>query len=160
MKTTIKEYTEDDKESCLIAFKSNVPKYFTVGETELFEKFLDKLAVQNINDKSQNIAYYYVIESGNKVLGCGGFGDKENNNIVSLAWGLVHNDFHKKGFGEKLLVHRLKLIKELYPTAQVVVDTTQYSYPFFEKFGFVTTKITLNSYAEGMHRYDMVLGGE
>ena len=40
--------------------------------------------------------------------------------------------------------------------APVLIDTTQFSYPFFEKFGFETTKITKDFYAAGMDRYDMV----
>jgi len=37
------------------------------------------------------------------------------------------------------------------------MDTTQFSYSFFEKYGFKIEKITENFYALGMHRYDMVL---
>jgi ribosomal protein S18 acetylase RimI-like enzyme len=38
----------------------------------------------------------------------------------------------------------------------VGVDTTQFSYGFFERFGFKTTKITEDFYEKGMHRYDMI----
>jgi ribosomal-protein-alanine N-acetyltransferase len=50
-------------------------------------------------------------------------------------------------------------IKIQFPDWKVILDTTQFSYTFFEKYGFKTMKITKNSYGEGMHRYDMILEG-
>ena len=100
---------------------------------------------------------FYVINYNNKTIGCGGFGDKDNNGIISLAWGLIHKDFHKMGYGEKLLNYRIEQIKLLKPKFPVIIDTTQYSYGFFEKYGFKVTKITNDYYEIGMHRYDMIL---
>jgi N-acetylglutamate synthase-like GNAT family acetyltransferase len=157
MQSLIREYIPSDKEACLAAFKSNVPLFFTEGEIAEFESFLDNLPVRsNINPHGKR-TWFFVIESENKIVGCGGFGDKDNTDRITLAWGLVHKAFHKKGFGEKLLKHRLEEIQTRYPGASVFIDTTQFSYPFFEKFGFRTTKITNDFYAVGMHRYDMVL---
>ncbi len=153
----IRLYNKLDKEQCLLAFKSNVPKFFTIEEIEDFDSFLDMLDAVEEDKNSIIKTSYFVVELNNNIIGCGGLGDKDNKQIVSLAWGLIHNEFHKMGFGEKLLTYRLAFIKEQFPLFPVVIDTTQYSYKFFEKYGFKTTQITNDYYTVGMHRYDMVL---
>jgi ribosomal-protein-alanine N-acetyltransferase len=90
-------------------------------------------------------------------VGCGGFGDKDNKNIISLAWGHIHKNEHKKGLGQQLLTYRLELIKQMYSQLPLLIDTTQFSYGFYKKNGFRLLKITENYYTEGMHRYDMEL---
>ncbi len=150
----IRPYTPSDKIACIEAFKTNVPLYFTAQEAHDFEGFLKKIAT---NDGQKTIeTHYFVVVFEDKIVGCGGFGDKDNQDIITLAWGLIHNDFHRKGFGKALLLHRLQLIKQLYPYLPLIVDTTQHSYTFFEKLGFRTTKITPDFYAVGLDRYDMV----
>jgi predicted GNAT family N-acyltransferase len=156
METSIRNYIRNDKEDCLIAFKSNVPVYFTEEEIRDFENFLDRLENKPDQVNPEN-AHFFVVVFNDKVIGCGGFGDRFNNNIISLAWGFIHKDFHKKGFGKTLLLYRLEQIKKIYPLAPVIIDTTQYTYSFFEKFGFCTTNITKDYYTVGMHRYDMTL---
>ena len=133
------------------AFESNVPKYFTQAEIADYDKFLEMILIK----VEANKTFYYVVVFGNEVIGCGGFGDKDNSEIITLAWGLIHQNFHKKGFGKELLVYRLRQIKEEFPNHNVYIDTTQYSFGFFEKFGFETTKITHDFYEMGLHRYDM-----
>ncbi len=151
MEVQIREYRSTDKEKCLEAFKSNVPYFFTREEVGDFITFLDSLT-----NRSRENTRFFVQEVDNTLVGCGGFGDKDGNGIITLAWGLVHKDFHKKGLGELLLKFRLQRINQIYPLQPVYIDTTQFSYGFFEKFGFAVTKISYDFYAEGMHRYDMV----
>jgi predicted GNAT family N-acyltransferase len=157
METLIREYEDKDMEGCLAAFKSNVPKFFTEAEINLFHGFLENFNSEIINGKYFKKTYYYVITEEENIIGCGGFGYNDQTNALSLAWGLVHRDFHKKGLGEKLLTYRFQQIKKIYPETRIIIDTTQYTYTFFEKYGFVTTKITNDYYAPGMHRYDMIL---
>jgi len=151
MKIQIRKYLKNDRLGCINAFKSNVPDYFTRDEIKDFEAFLTRL--ESIDIRTQ----FYVINYENEIIGCGGFGDKDNKGVISLAWGLVHRDYHKMGYGEKLLKHRIAQIKLLNPNFPVVIDTTQYSFGFFEKYGFKVTKITNDYYEIGMHRYDMIL---
>lgn len=150
---TIRKYTDSDKNTCMEVFKTNVPKYFTTEEINDFDQFLTKLE----NPEEADQPPYYVMELDDKIIGCGGFGEKEGKDAITFIWGMVHNDYHKKGYGEQLLVFRIAEIKKQFPGREVVLDTTQFSHSFFEKYGFRTVKITENSYAEGMHRYDMVL---
>jgi ribosomal-protein-alanine N-acetyltransferase len=153
MKLAIRAYQISDKQACLEAFESNVPKYFTQAEIADYDKFLEMIPIK----VEANKTFYYVVVFENKVIGCGGFGDKDNSDIITLAWGLIHQNFHKKGIGKVLLDYRLDQIKEKFPNQPVYIDTTQYSYGFFEKYGFETIKITNNFYEKGLHRYDMKL---
>jgi ribosomal protein S18 acetylase RimI-like enzyme len=157
MTPIIKLYCKVDKDGCLAAFISNVPKYFTTQEVLDFGNFLDRVDNQCIQDTvGTSWTKYYVMFIDDKVIGCGGFGDKDGTNIISLAWGLVHNEFHGMGYGKLLLEHRLKEIKIIAPNNQLVLDPTQHSFWFFEKYGFQTIKITPDYYAKDLHRYDMV----
>lgn len=151
MNTIIRKYESRDKQDCINAFKSNVPLFFTNKEIADFDSFLNKV------ESGTDITYYYVVIFNEKVIGCGGFGDNYNNGKYTLAWGLIHNDYHKKGFGIELLLHRIEKIKELKTASPLMLDTTQHSFGFFEKQGFRITKITNDYYEKGMHRYDMVL---
>lgn len=137
-------------------FLTNVPKYFTLEEVNEFDRFLVKLGDQ----EALSNPFYYVLELENKIIGCGGFGEKDGIDgipSITFVWGMVDNAYHKKGFGEELLRFRLAEIPLHFPNRKVILDTTQFSYTFFEKYGFKTLKVTENSYGEGMHRYDMVL---
>lgn len=40
---------------------------------------------------------------------------------------------------------------------RIILETSQYSAPFFEKFGFVTTGIQENGFGIGLDLYSMVL---
>ena len=51
MSTQIKPYTKQDRLGCLVAFKSNVPKYFTNQEVFDFEAFLTRLDNKDFNTK-------------------------------------------------------------------------------------------------------------
>jgi N-acetylglutamate synthase-like GNAT family acetyltransferase len=151
MASNIRLYYKNDKQQCLDTFKSNVPDFFSENEIADFEAFLNRL--ETGIPKTQ----FFVIEDENRIVGCGGFGDKDNKNIISLAWGHIHKNEHKKGLGQQLLTYRLALIKQMYSQLPLLIDTTQFSYRFYEKNGFRLLKITENYYTEGMHRFDMEL---
>jgi N-acetylglutamate synthase-like GNAT family acetyltransferase len=151
MKTTIRKYNSSDRNNCIAAFQSNVPLFFADYELQEFENFLTKIEQQEIS------THFFVIIAHENVVGCGGFGDKNNTGNFSMAWGLIHNDFHKKGLGKKLLLYRVEQLKLLKLENPILLDTTQHSYGFFEKFGFETIKITNDYYKSGLHRYDMIL---
>jgi predicted GNAT family N-acyltransferase len=97
------------------------------------------------------------MELEDKLIGCGGFAEKKEADAITFSWGLVDSHYHKQGFGKELLVFRLAEIEVQFPNRKIILDTTQHSFTFFEKYGFRTLKITENGYGKGMHRYDMVL---
>ncbi|MBO9635437.1 MAG: GNAT family N-acetyltransferase [Chitinophagaceae bacterium] len=142
------------RQGCLNAFESNTPKYFTWNEVGQFNQWLDHLEGKcQLYDGEDS--HYFVALLHNQVVGCGGFGYSPEKDQATLAWGLIHNSNHKQHIGSALLSYRLNRIGEMYPTAVVLLDTTQFSYPFFQRHGFVIEKITKDSYAPGMDRYDM-----
>lgn len=145
----IRPYTTADRQECIAAFKSNIPKFFMPDELEDFENWLEKVATKHYP--------YFVAEEDGKVIACGGYYIEPDQQSARMTWGLVHNSLHKKGIGKALILHRIKAIQSIAPAATIGLDTTQHSFSFFEKLGFVTTKITENSYGKGMHRYDMEL---
>lgn len=155
MAIEITTYNHSYKEGCLHAFQSNIPTYFTPDEIHEFAGFLNDRAIPTA-DEIQSTFYYVVLKDG-LVIGCGGIGERERDGTVTLAWGLIHADYHRQGFGKLLLQHRLEEAFKIYPTKTIYLDTSQHSAPFFAKFGFETTKITDDFYMSGLHRYDMEL---
>lgn len=156
MTPIIRTYQSSDKTACIAAFTSNIPLFFAEHELAEFDAFLDNFHRPNANDKGYITTYYDVIELEGNVIACGGYGCKDGGKTVSLAWGLVHREWHKKGWGKMLLEHRLAQIAQRFPDLPFVLDTTQHSYAFFEKFGFVVTQVTTDFYEKGLDRYDMV----
>lgn len=145
----IRPYNKADFLECMTAFETNVPKFFTVAEVTLFKKFLETFATPT---------KFYVVELDTKIIGAGGFGKRLDNNDMTLIWGYIDKNFHRKGYGKALLNHRLKIFREAFPTEPMRMDTTQHSFPFYEKHGFKLLKITPNYYTENLHRYDLELG--
>lgn len=155
----IRPYTPADKQACIDAFNSNVPKFFALAEVPDFEQWLDEQESRIAAERNSN-EQYYVAELDNNIVGCGGyFIDPEKQKAI-MTWGLVHHSLHKQGLGKELFLYRLAVIKSVCPDCTVTLDTSQHSYPFFQKLGFVVTKITNNFYAPGIDRYDMVLEKE
>jgi ribosomal protein S18 acetylase RimI-like enzyme len=52
--------------------------------------------------------------------------------------------------------YRLKKIKKEFPTTNITLNTSQYTFKFYEKFGFSVTKIIKDGYYHGLDKYDMV----
>jgi [ribosomal protein S18]-alanine N-acetyltransferase len=151
----IRLYTPEDEASCMDAFISNVPKYFTENEISDFRNFLQELNQNNFEAKKETV-FYFVIADNNKVIGCGGIGSSRQGNHISLIWGLIHNDYHEQGYGKALLQHRLSYMSTHFLDKELKIDTTQYSEGFFSKNGFETYKITKDFYEIGLDRYDMI----
>ena len=103
MQASIRLYTSEDKDNCIKAFVSNVPQYFTNTEITEFEKFLDSL-YKGIE------ANYHVLTIDNKIIGCGGYGKRLNNNEIVLIWGFIDNSYHKKGLGKIETLYSLLLV--------------------------------------------------
>jgi len=151
---TIKEYLPEYKDCLLQIFESNMPLYFAEEELQLFFNFLDRDAVQR--------GPYSVIFNDDTIVGCGGIAinqpSKYTNELhVIMTWGMIDNKFHKNGFGKELLLFRIKQAKELYPEVKIALGTTQYTFPFFEKYGFKTVAYEKDHWAKGLDLYQMEL---
>ncbi|HTF28213.1 MAG TPA: GNAT family N-acetyltransferase, partial [Flavitalea sp.] len=116
---------------------------------------LEKKTPDSPPDSPDAGIHYYVISNHEQIIGCGGFALKENNKEVVFAWGLIDQQFHKKGYGKALFEYRLNEAGFIYPGMDILLDTSQHSFTFFQKYGFKVEKITPDFYAPGMDRYDM-----
>lgn len=153
----IRPYLPSDKAGCLKAFESNMPVFFAPDELTDYAGWLDELAAKGNNTPANSVEHYYVVEENGSVTGCGGFSVNLQKREAFMAWGFITNTLHKKGLGKALFLYRLEKIREICPACTVILDTTQHSYPFFEKLGFHTVRITKDSYGPGLDRYDMML---
>jgi ribosomal-protein-alanine N-acetyltransferase len=151
----IRPYERSDQDACLQCFQSNVPASFTQSEIEEYRCWLHELSKADPDLDPDTTLRYYVILSANQLVGCGGFAVEEEKKKVVFAWGLVHRSYHKRGFGKALALYRLNEIESGYPAFDILLDTTQHTYGFFEKLGFRTELITPDFYAKGLDRYDM-----
>lgn len=139
------KYTPAFRARCITIFESNQPKFFAREELSLFADFLD----HDIEDN------YYMVEVDAEIVGCGGIFLDKLSNEVGLSWGMVHGDFHKRGYGKALTVFRLNLMKQQFPDFIYKVDTSQYTAGFYESLGFQTIAIIPDGFAKGLDKYIM-----
>jgi len=139
----IREYKISDSKVCVEIFKSNIPKFFLPEELSGFEEYLTKYTDKN----------YWVLEHADKVLACGGIGVRGGEG--RLHYGMVANEWHKKGLGSKLIKFRLAKLIENPEVSAISLDTSQHNPNFFSRFGFIETSAKENAYGQGLHRHDM-----
>jgi ribosomal-protein-alanine N-acetyltransferase len=157
-KLTISKYNLLHEADCVNIFTSNLPTYFDKDE---LPGLVQWLAGQNKNElayKNTLSESFFVGHINEMLVACGGYYICKNEKRASLAWGMVHNDWHGKSIGLQLLAFRVKDIIDKYPTYSITLDTSQHTFGFFEKMNFKTVKILPNYYAQGLHRYDMIYG--
>jgi ribosomal-protein-alanine N-acetyltransferase len=151
----IVDYTAAYRDLCLEMFLSNTPAFFAHEELPLFKSWLDDLEKGGLGKKGA--LYDYVMIDGNTAVACGGFHVSAEDQKATMAWGMVHRAYHRKGIGKEFLNFRIRRIRQMFPHSHIALDTTQFSVGFYEKQGFVVTKFTSDFYAPGMDRYDMEL---
>ena len=142
----IQKYHSDYFENCVSIFKTNTPHFFDYSEQQLFKNYLLK----------KDIQYYVLFNDDNRIVASGGYGYNNQTNTVDLTWGMVDRNYHKNGFGRRLTEYRVQKITTEYPESDILLNTTQNTFKFYEKFGFKITKITKGYYALGLDRYDMI----
>jgi len=155
----IRPYLAKDKETCIEIFKNNCPKYFVDAELKDFEVWLNGQDQNKLAYRNSNVEKYFVIEKEKEIIGCGGFYIASDNLLASMAWGMIHHDFHKLRFGQELFTFRLDKIKNDFPNHNISLSTSQHTYRFFERFDFKVIKITTDGFGIGMDKYDMILKG-
>jgi N-acetylglutamate synthase-like GNAT family acetyltransferase len=134
-----------------------MPKYFAEDELPMFERWLIAQEEGRIAYPENQLETFYILEQDGRSLACGGYYINKDEPKAGFAWGMVHNDHHKQGLGNALAEYRISEIRRQYPTHIIYLDTSQHTYPFFQKLGFAVTNITDNFYWQGLHRYDMEL---
>lgn len=143
----LRRYQATDIECCLAVFDSNVPKFFAPHERAEFAEFLVK----------STDPYFVVVDEQAQVIGCGGYYVDRERAAAGLTWGMVHNTLHRQGVGRFLLFARLQRICGEPEVTKVLINTSQHSYGFFQKVGFVVEAIREHGFAVDLHEYKMVL---
>lgn len=139
------KYSEEHLPEIIFVFRSNIPKYFFDYE----EKDL-------IEDLPEFHRTFYVMLLDEKIVGAGGYALNEDD-TVSLCWGMVHKDHHKKNLGKALLEFRLSEIKKNYPGKTIVNVTSQHTTGFFEKYGFKIVSVTKDGFGPALDNCKMEL---
>ncbi len=141
----IRPYMGADHAACLAIFASNLPKFFAEYEREMFASYL----LQDRKDES-----YFVAESEGSIRACGGFAVSEYG-VAYLLWGMVEAQWHRRGLGSELLQWRLQRIREIPHAWCVLIDTSQHTAPFYERFGFSAFHQVNDGYQLGLDKIYM-----
>ena len=141
-----RRYTQQDQDACMALIDSNMDKYFVPGERDEFHEFL----------KTRPKDYYVIEATDGEILACGGIHVNESG-VGSLRWGMSHRQRHGLGLGRMLTQGRLELIKANPNARTVLLDTSQHTFGFYEKFGFQVTNIIRNGLGPNLHTYEMKL---
>ncbi|MDN5201923.1 GNAT family N-acetyltransferase [Fulvivirgaceae bacterium BMA10] len=146
---TIRLYKETDKRQLIELLRLNTPAYFDPSEEQEFIEYLD--------NESKN---YFVVEEGNKILGCGGFNLLEGKEVVRISWDIFHPDSQGKGLGSSLIEFRIEQITRIPEVKIIAVRTSQLAFKFYEKFGFKLKETIKDFWAKGFDLYNMELSLE
>jgi ribosomal protein S18 acetylase RimI-like enzyme len=139
----LREYTPADRDACLAVFASNTPTFFREHEQARFADFLDRMPCP----------YFVVEDEDGRVIGCGGYAPRRG----TLCYGMVSRHLHRQGVGMFLLRERLRHWFKGQGPVVVRVNTSQHASGFFERAGFLTTRVVPDGYAPGLDRYEMEL---
>lgn len=143
----IRPYLPSDRASALRCFHSNVPAFFSASDESWFESALDEPDGPN-----------FVVSDEGKVVGFGGYEVSDTYNSAVLVFGQVHADWHGKGLGRQLLLHRIAHLKaQARPTKYLVVDTILRVAPFYVKHGFEIVAHWKEGFRDGTDRIDLRL---
>jgi len=143
----LRKYQTADLDGCLTLFDSNTPKFFAPHERAEFAEFL----------ATGTDPYFVVVDDHGQILGCGGYFVIRARATAILTWGMVSNNLHRQGVGRFLLAARLQRICQEPNVESVFINTSQHTYGFFEKVGFIVESIVENGFTEGLHEYKMRL---
>ena len=154
----IRSYTPADKKFCIDVFKSNMPQFFDEEELPPFIEWLERQERGVPGHSGSMEDHYYVIELEDKgIIGCGGIYVAKDVKEVRFAWGMIHADYHKKGFGTALYKFREQKMKEGWPDHSITLGTSQHTFPFYERMGMKVINMIPKGYGDDLDRYDMKL---
>lgn len=148
-KLQIREFDYQDKGKVMEIFKQNVPEYFAEIEIKEFENYLES-----------DIEKYFVAEIEGEIVGSGGVNFEDNKTVGTMSWGFIKPEFHRCGFGTKLVKHRIDYLKSILTVKKIALGTSQHTYKFYEKNGFVLKEVRKDYWTKGFDLYDMVYDNE
>lgn len=148
MNLELRAYRIGDKDRLVEILQQNVPAYFDESEVADFIHYLD-----------QEVEQYFVAELDGVIVGSGGINFDEGGSIGVISWDMIQPEFQGKGIGGSLLKFRLDLLKSIKSVEKITVRTSQLTFPFYEKNGFVLLEIKKDYWAKGFDLYKMIYAG-
>jgi ribosomal-protein-alanine N-acetyltransferase len=142
---TIRPYEDSDESAVLALFDQLSPAFFAPPERVDLAYYL-----------SNEREWYYVLIQDDTLIAAGGINFNDNQKTGIISWDLVCPSFHGIGIGSALLQHRIHILQALPSIQKIRVRTSQFTFPFYEKFGFKTLEIRYNYWAKNYHLYDMI----
>ncbi len=146
MKIAFRQYLPKDRGDCVRVFCSNIPQFFREQECRDFESFIDSSGCT-----------YSVVERFDEIVGCGGYGVRDDSDVADLCWGMIASDYHGHRLGEYLLLVRLNEIVTREDTREVHLATSQHTDGFFQKYGFTIRPRERDGIDEGLDDVRMQL---
>ena len=141
----IRDYTTADRYSCLALFDANCPAFFAVNEREDYQRFLEQ---REPGDG------YRVVEADGDVVAA--FGVMRHDQQTWLNWILVSPDLQRGGIGQLMMADAMSMARALCSPA-LSIAASQYSAPYFARFGAEELSFTEHGFGPDMHRIDMRL---
>jgi ribosomal protein S18 acetylase RimI-like enzyme len=143
----VRDYTPADREACLDLFDSNVPRFFVPAERAEYAAFLDALPGP----------YIVLVEEDGRIVGCGGHAVTPGTGVADLCWGMVEQTLHGTGLGRRLTLERLARVRADPAARAVALSTSQHTTGFYERLGFIITRVVKDGFAPGLDQCDMRL---
>ena len=86
-------WRDDDRDSGLALFDSNVPRFFAAQERADFIEFIEELPGP----------YLIALDGEGVAVGCGGYAAHDKKpGTAALCWGMIRGDAHGQGWGDAL----------------------------------------------------------
>ena len=142
----IRDYHPNDRDFVIAIMELNVPRYFAVSEVADLKDYLQ-----------HHIEKYFVVTLNDQIIGAGGINFENIGAIIS--WDFIDPAFQGRGIGQKLLQYRIGLLRANPDIETITVRTSQLTYKFYEKNGFVVKRVVKDYWAEGFDLYGMVYEG-
>ncbi|MGJ1325009.1 GNAT family N-acetyltransferase [Sphingobacterium faecium] len=142
----IRAYEVRDREIVLSVMQENIPAYFAQDEMEDLKYYLDF-----------EIEQYFVLEAEGKIVACGGINLELEERRGVISWDIVLPSEQGKGYGRKLLEHRIAILKSMPDIDRITVRTSQMTYLFYQKNGFILNQIVKDYWAKDFDLYSMEL---
>ena len=153
----LRPYTPNDLPAVIEIFRSNIPKYFGPSEEPGLHEFLATVSGDvDRSDSAPRDIDYFVAAIGGDVVAAGGIALNEDE-TVSLCWGMVRAEHLGTGLGRELTSFRIERSLEKHGPLPMVIGTSQHTKGFYEKFGFRLISHTPDGFGPGIDNCKMRL---
>lgn len=126
----IREYEPEDLEACVEIHQSNEPDLLPAEGLDSFTAFLEG-----------GTSYMLVIEHAGDVIGFGGLELVGDSDTALLRHGMIHREYHRRGFGTTLLAARIALLETDERPLELWMSAPPASVPFYGRFGFKLERV-------------------